>query len=160
MSLNLDVLKDEIHHELLSEEFALFRGRPGDLQDVPRIFWDTEQYPEYRGFLNAAKAAGVKLLIFSHRDLEESEIEDAELEMDEHALTREDRREMESRLREMRIHVGQTSMVELAFHHGGSLYVFQVMAPWYEEFMDTMDALETAGEDEDSPPLGGFYSNN
>ena len=160
VSVNLDVLKDEILQELISEEFSLFRGRPGDLSEFPRIHWDTRQYPEYHAFLNTAKAAGVKLLIFSHRELEETEIEDAELEMEGNTLSREDRRDAESRLREMRVHVGQTSMVELAFHHGGLLYTFQVMASWYEEFMDMMDSLDSGMDDDDSSPLGGFYSNN
>jgi hypothetical protein len=45
------------------------------------------------------------------------------------------------------------------------MYLYQVLTPWYEEFLDLLDELDEFEEpesfgDEDDNPLGSYYSQN
>ena len=54
MDLNLDTLKREILDYLESRDLAVFRSTPGTLEDPQMVLWDSEHYPDYRMFLDAA----------------------------------------------------------------------------------------------------------
>ena len=77
MDLNLETLKGEILNYLSASEFAVFRSFSGGLEELPVISWDTERFPDYRMFLEAAQKVGQKLILFASRELEEIEVEEA-----------------------------------------------------------------------------------
>ena len=58
MDLNLDTLKREILSYLESRDFAVFRSAPGTLDGTQMVLWDTENYPDYQMFLEAATKVG------------------------------------------------------------------------------------------------------
>ena len=166
MDINLGALKTEILRYLENSEFAVFHGHVGGLEGMPLITWDTEAWPDYRTFLDAARKAGVKLIVFAARELDEDEVEEATDQADVVNLPRDERREMESRLKAARRHVGQTCNIEMSFSQGQQMYVYEVLADWYDDFCDAVEELDTfllpAGveEDDSDSSLGGYYSNN
>ena len=129
------------------------------------ITWDSERFPDYRAFLDVAHKAGEKLIMFASRELAEDEIDDALEQLEEIELTREERRDLESRIRAAKRHLGSVCSLELAFDHHSHLYVYEARPDWYEEFIDACEEISaelTAG-DGDEPgngAIGGFYSNN
>lgn len=165
MDLNLDTLKQEMLEYLEHSEFAIFRGAPGGLQGLPMVLWDTERFPDYQMFLDAARKTGAKMIIFAAREFESPEIDDAIEELDECDLTREERRDLEARLRELRVHEGITCSLELAFDHHARMYVYEIRPDWYDEFLSIGDEiavhLPTGGEsDQEDDSSFGYFSNN
>ena len=166
MNLNLETLKTEILDYLTASQFAVFHSYPGGLEGLPVIMWDTEKHPDYRQFLEAAQKLEKKLILLASRELEEAEIAEANEELEEADMTREERREFEGRLRAARRYAGAVCALELAFDHGGHLYVYEVRPDWYEDFVDACDEIEAMMPAMDEPEggghegLGGFYSNN
>ncbi len=163
MDLNLDTLKQEILDYLGSTGFAIFYGSPGALEGLPMVLWDTERHPDYQMFLEAAQKVGVKLILFASREFDASEVDEAVAQLDECEVSREDYREYESRLRELRAYVGVTCALELAFDYNSRLHVYEVQPDWYEEFLGIEEELMARlGDDdiEEDDTLGGFYSKN
>jgi hypothetical protein len=164
MDLNLDTLKQEILAYLEHSEFAIFRSAPGGLEGLSLVLWDAERYPDYQMFLDTARKTGAKMILFAAREFESPEIDEAVEELDECDLSREERRELETRLRDLRVHEGVTCSLELAFDHHARMYVYEIRPDWYDEFLSIGDeiavhlpAKETEQEDDGS---FGYFSNN
>ena len=167
MDINLETLKGEILDYLAASEFGVFRSLPGGLEGLPIVSWDTDTFPDYRMFLDAARKAGQKLILFASREFEEEEILEALDEVETSGLDRDEQREYETRLRSARRHVGSTCMVELAFDYNSHLYVYELRPDWFDQFLEACEevsALFPGGDDDDedepNESLGGFYSNN
>jgi hypothetical protein len=164
MDLNLDTMKREVMEYLEHSEFAVFRSAPGDLDDLPLVLWDVEGFPDFQMFLEAARKIGVKMIVFAAREFTAREIDDAVEELDECDLTREERRDMESRLRALRAHEGVTCSIELAFDHNARMYVYEIRTDWYDEFLSIGDEIGLhlptgRGSEDDDGPFG-YFSNN
>jgi len=164
MDLNLDTLKQEILEYLEHSEFAIFRSAPGGLESLPLVLWDSDTFPDYQMFLEAARKTGAKMILFASRQFSSPEIDEAVEELDECDLSREERRDLETRLRELRVHEGVTCSLELAFDHHARMYVYEVRPDWYDEFLSIGDEIavhlpggETEQEDDGS---FGYFSNN
>jgi hypothetical protein len=164
VDINLDTLKREIEDYLEAGGFAVFRSAAGSLEGLPMVIWDAEQYPDYQAFLATAKKAGASIVIFATRDFEKSDIDDLMEQVEDADMERDERREVESRLREMRTYVGVTCSLELAFDHEGRLYVYEVRPDWYDEFIGIEDEVlsHMPGGDEEigGDSLGGYFSRN
>lgn len=164
MDLNLDTLKQEVLEYLDSAGFAVFHGHPGGLEGPPVILWDTEHHPDYRMFLEVARKAGVNLVVFATREFEAADLDDLLAQIEDCELTREERRDYESRLRELRIFEGVTCSLDLAFDLHSRLYVYEVQPDWYEEFLGVEDEIASRMADEEDldegESLGGYFSKN
>ena len=163
MDLNLDTLKRETLDYLESAGLAVFHGSPGGLEGLPMVLWDSEHYPDYQMFLDVAQKCGAGVIIFAAREFEPEDLDDLLAQLDECELTREEKREYESRLREMRMFEGVTCSLELAFDYQQRLYVYEVQPDWYEEFLsiDEDIAARAAGMDDGGDDsLGGYFSKN
>jgi len=163
VDLNLDTLKREILESLEASGFAIFRGCPGGLEGLPLVLWDVEHHPDYQLFLDTARKTGARLVVFACREFESSDIDDLLEQVEECGLPREDQREYERRLKELRIFEGVTCSLELAFDCDSRLYVYEVQPDWYEEFLNLEDEITSqSGDDElDShDSLGGYFSKN
>jgi hypothetical protein len=163
MDLNLDTLKQEILDTLEQSEFAIFRGAPGGLGGMPMVLWDAERYPDYQMFLEAARKIGAKMVMFAARDFDSAELDEAVEQLSECDLSRDERRELEARLKDLGGHEGVTCSLELAFDHQGRLYVYELRPDWYDEFLSIGDEiavnLPNGGKEEDDDSFG-YYSNN
>jgi hypothetical protein len=167
VDLNLETLKTEILEYLEQSDFAIFQSHAGGLEGLPVITWDTERYPDYRAFLDTARKAGEKLILFAARELAEEELDEVLEELVETEFTRDERRELESRLAQAQRHIGSTCALELAFGHNSHLYVYEARPDWYEDFLDACDEISSVLPIEDDTPGtehdglgGGYYSNN
>ena len=164
MDLNLDTLKREILDHLDSAGFAVFHSSPGGLEGLPLVLWDTEHHPDYLMFLEVAKKSGIKLVLFATREFETSDVDDLLAQLDDCDLSREEQREYEARLRELRIFEGVTCSLELAFDYHSRLYVYEVQPDWYDDFLGVEEEIVSrvsAGDDTDEgDSLPGYFSKN
>jgi hypothetical protein len=164
LDLNLDTLKREILDYLDSEALAVFHSSPGGLEGLPMVLWDTEHYPDYQLFLEVAKKSGIHLILFATREFESSDIDDLLAQLEECDFSRDEQREYEARLRELRIFEGLTCSLELGFDYHSRLYVYEVQPDWYDEFLSVEDEIVSriaTGEDLDNgDSLSGYFSKN
>ena len=164
MDLNLDTLKREILDHLDSAGFAVFHSNPGGLEGLPMVIWDAERHPDYQMFLDVAAKSGIKIILFASREFESSDLDDLIAQIEDCGLTREEQREYEARLRELRIFEGVTCSIELAFDYNSRLYVYEVQPDWYEEFLgvedEIMSHLAESDTDSSDDSLGGYFSRN
>lgn len=164
MGMNLDTLCTEIQEYLGSRGIVVFQSIPRAGEPGPMVYWDTERYPDYRKFLAAAEAAGVRLVTLYARELEEEVIDDALEQLADSNLEREERRAMETRLKEMRSYAGFTCQIELSFDLAQRVYIFDLRTEWFDDLNELIDHIEDSFHDQDDAgeePLGSdFFSRN
>jgi len=163
VDLNLDTLKREMLDHLEASGFAVFHSQPGGLEGLPMVIWDCERYPDYQMFLDTARKAGCKMILFASRDFEEAEIEEALEQLEDCELPAEERVGLERRLRAARGYEGITCSLELAFDHHSRMYVYELRPDWYEEFLGVCDQIGSylsVEEEEDDGSFGDFLSKN
>jgi hypothetical protein len=164
VDLNLNTLKREILEYLESSGMTVFHGHAGILEGPGMVLWDVKSHPDFRKFLETARAVGAQLVIFASREFEASDLDDLEGHLDDLGLDRAERREYESRIRDLRGYVDATCSLELAFDHNSRLYVFELQPDWYEDFLNLEDEIMSSFDDEDGEgpdePLGGYFSKN
>lgn len=162
MAIDLETLKADVQSFLSDMGVAVFLGvRATPPQDA--YYWDTEREPDFRKFLQAAKDAGVKLIAFDHDNFTQDEIDEAYETLDECGLNREERRQFEHRMKELKKYEGFTSRVELSFTFDGVLYAFRRQAEWYNEWLDVTGELELmsdVGPEDGEGDLPGYFSTN
>lgn len=160
---NLDTLKSEIAPYLRSGGFVVFHGYARGIAERDEVDWDVTRYPDYKEFVGVARELGVRLIVFHHREFSSAIIDRAVTEMQEAAYEFDDQRDIERRLRELRVYDGFTCAVELSFDHGNTTYYFELRTEWYAELnriLDELDLVPDDEEDDDENPLSGYYSKN
>jgi hypothetical protein len=166
MKQNLDELKNEIAILLEEGGFAVFHAIERSSDPTPTVRWDYQQYPEPRLFIEAARKIGIRVMVFHHRLFESQAIEEASDDLKASSLPREQQRDLERQLRKFHDYDGFTCMLEMSFVHEGVTYVYQLLTPWFDEFLEIsgeiQDALEAVEEDDDDDrgPMGGYFSHN
>jgi hypothetical protein len=161
--MNLETLKTEIQDFLETEGLAVFHGHSRALDSDSIVFWDCDRRPDYRDFVKAAKAAGVKLMIFHQREFSADAIEEGLEQLEALDMPRDEYRTLERRLNELRSYAGFTCALELSFDHEGRVYMFDLRTEWYEELSDMLEDLhvmDTGSDDEDDDTMGGYFSKN
>jgi hypothetical protein len=163
VDLNLDSLAHDILQHLEESEFAVFHSTPGGLDRLQMVLWDSRRYPDYRMFLEVARQAGAKIVMFAADELSSDDLDSLKDQLDEIEISRDERRDYESRLRRFRVYEGRTCSLEVAFTVNGQCYVFDLQPEWYDEYVELEDEIiARLGEDEfeDDDTLGGYYSKN
>jgi hypothetical protein len=163
VDLNLDTLKREILEYLERSDFAIFHSNIGALDAMPFIMWDSFSYPDYQMFLETARKAGARIILFASREFDKAEIDDAVDQLEDCEFGPAERREMERRLRDLRVFTGLTCGLELGFQHESQMYVYEVRPDWYEEFIEIGEEISSnlpMDEDDADDALGGYFSKN
>jgi hypothetical protein len=163
MSLNLDELKTEVLKHMEAEGFVVFHGYSRLADADSFVAWDTDRTPDYHAFLNAAKKAGVALVVYHFREFSAAYLEDAEDRLEDSDLTPEERRGIERRLRDLHSYEGFTCALELSFDLHGRVYLFNLRSEWYDDYLDLVAELDAATPDEEEDEddsMGGYYSRN
>ncbi len=164
MPQDLETLKAEIEAHLEQAELPVFYGYHRMPDALVQVSWDTERQPDYKLFLRAARQAGARVIIFHQEALSMDQIDDALDRLEDSELTREEKRNYETRLRQLQAYEGFTCSLELSFVLDGRVYIFEQHTDWYEAFADTVAEIEASveGEEEDNEDgsLGGYFSNN
>ncbi len=164
MDLNLETLKREILAYLNASEFAVFHGNAGGLEDLPIVLWDVDRYPDYQMFLETARKAGAKLILFAADEFEAADLDELKDQLEDAAVSRDEEREFQSRLRELRAYEGAACSIELAFDVNSRFYVYELQTDWYNDFIGLEEEIaahisENEMDDQDES-LGGYYSKN
>lgn len=163
MLLDLEALRTEVQTYLEQSEFAVFHGSHHALDSLNEINWDTERHPDFREFLEAARKAGARLVVFHHQAFSLDRVHDALEELEEADFTREEKRAMESRLRQLQDYEGFTCAIELSFSMEARVYLYELHTDWYESLTDILAELDAATEmddEEEDGSLGGYFSRN
>ena len=163
MSLNLDELRTEILTHLESQGFVVFHGYSRLADTDSFVAWDVDRKPDYRGFLETAKNAGVKLIVYHWREFSRAHLDEAAERLEGCDISVEEQRGLEKRLRELRAYEGFTCALELSFEFEARVYLFNLRAEWYEEYLDLLEEMDAAlpdEEDEEDDSIGGYYSRN
>jgi hypothetical protein len=163
MSLNLDSLRSEILEYLESQSFVIFHGYSRLADTDSFVAWDTDRFPDFHAFVNAAKNAGIRLIVFHFREFTRTHVDEATERLEDCEVTVEEKRTMERRLRELRGYEGFTCAIEISFDFENRVYLFNLRADWYEDYLDLLEDIDASipdedGEDDDS--MGGYYSRN
>ena len=166
MTTDLGSLTQEIEAAAKEKGLVLFFNR-SRIEDTPSfIHWDTERYPDYHGFLDAAVACGVKLIGILDYKFSKGELETIIDSLKEADMTAGERRDFEKQLNALRVYVGFTSGLELTFDYSNKIYFFHLRTPWRIEFIRLAAMIDDKiyddddEEDEDDPIGGAYYSRN
>ena len=163
MDVNLDTLKSEILDYLEAGGFSIFHSNPGGLEGMPLVVWNSDAYPDYQMFLETAKSVGCRLVLFATSEFEAEEIDAALEELEGCDMARDERRDLEGRLKDLRPFAGVTCSLEMAYDYQSRYYVYEVRPDWYEEFLSISDEIDThlpTAADDDDSTLGGYFSKN
>ncbi len=163
MPQDLEKLRTEIENQLQQSGITVFYGTHRMVDALMQVSWDTERHPDFREFLQAAQACGAKLVVFDQHAFSLDQIDGALDQLEETDFTREEKRQYESRLRQLQSYEGFTSALELSFSIDSRVYLFEVHTDWYEVFTDILGELDAAVEESDvseDGSLGGYFSNN
>lgn len=160
MNQNLDTLRTEIPAYLEKNGFVVYYGEVRQLSQA--IGWDTRHKPNYQDYLKVASACGVKVVVFYCNEFDGNQVDEAIEDLEMADLSEEDYRTHSRRLRELREYDGFTCVVELAFSHDGSTYLFHLHTDWFAEFLNIRNEIDDAltddgGEEED---MEGYFSRN
>ena len=160
---NLDTLKSDMDRQLRSDGFVVFYGSPRGFVERPVMDWDIAGRPDYKEFLSVAQQLGVKLVMFHHREFDAAVIDRALEELQEASYEFDDQRDVERRLRELRMYDGFTCALEISFDYQAMTYAYELRTDWYTELNDMLDELDMFPDEEDDDsdnPLSGYYSKN
>jgi hypothetical protein len=162
MKPNLDTLKTEIEQYLEESGLAVFYGYSRALESMASVYWDCDQYPDYKLFVKAAKISGANLIVFHQREFSAEQVDDAIEQLAGCDMPREEYHELERRLNDMRIYDGFVCAVELSFDHEGRVFLFDLRTEWYEDLSDILDEIHImdAESDDDDTPMSGYFSKN
>lgn len=163
MKPNLDTLKNEIEHHLEETGLAVFYGYSRGLDAMQGVYWDSEEYSDYKQFVNAAKTAGVRMIVFNQREFSADQLDDALEQLAGCDMPREEFHELERRLNDMRIYDGLVCSIELSFDYAGRVFIFDLRTDWFEDLSDIMDEiqiLDAESDDDSDTPISGYFSKN
>jgi hypothetical protein len=164
MKPNLDILKPEIELYLEETGLTVFYGYSRPLESTPAVYWDCEQYPDYRLFVQSAHAAGAKLIVFHQREFFSEQVDEAVEKLRSCGLPPQDSRHFEERLNDLRAHEGSVCAIELSFDHEGRVFLFDLRTDWFDEFSEMLDEIlllvPDPDEGDDDSPIGGYFSRN
>jgi len=166
MAIDLETIRTEMLGYLEAKKFAVFHGYSRLLDSLPFVYWDVDRHPDFRQFLDVALNSGVKLIVLHHRAFTLDQIDEALERLEQTTMTRDEKRGLEARLRELQAYEGFTCVVELTFDHEGRIYIFELRTEWYENLGDIMSEIEAATDyedeedDGDAGPMSGYYSKN
>jgi len=162
MKPNLDTLKPEIEKFLEQAGLALFYGYSRSIESASAVYWDCETYPDFRQFVETARSAGAKLMVFHQREFLAEQIEDALERLAGCELSAEEARGFEERINELRIYEGSICAIELSFDHQGRVFLFDLRTDWLNELNEMLEEIEllTPETDDDDTPMSGYFSRN
>ena len=162
MKPNLDGLKTEIEHYLEEAGVGVFYGIAQAREAISVVLWDCERHPDYHEFIQAAIAAGAKVIVIHQQEFSYHRVDEALEQLADCDLPREEYVDFEQRLKDMRVYDGLVCSIELSFHHEGRVFLFDLRTDWYEELSEIVDEIQalSAGPEDNDTPMSGYFSRN
>jgi len=166
MNLNLNALREEIATHVTSRGLVIFESDLRTVETEQAIYWNLDREPDYKRYVEAAKAAGARLITIFSRELKSDFFDALSEKLEALHLDKAERRSLDRRMRDLRAYEGFTGHIELSFDVSGRDYIFDLRADWYDEIDDLMDEVASAvdeAEDDDEvgdEPMGPYFSRN
>jgi hypothetical protein len=166
MAVDLETLGNEMQAHLEKSGTPIFYGHHRTLESLDQVSWDTERHPDFREFVDTARRSGAKLVVFNKETFRLDQIDEALEELETADFTREEKRNIETRLKQLQDYEGFTCSLQLSFALESRVYLFEVTTDWYDSLQAILNELEMAAEpfadeDEEEGPIGGgYYSSN
>lgn len=162
MLQDLETLRSEIESFLQQAGLTIFYGSHQMSDGLFQVSWDVGRHPDFKEFLATAKAAGANLIVFTQQSFSLDQIDAALDQLEDCELTYDEKRQYESRLRQLQAYEGFTSALELSFTLENRAYFFEVHTDWFEAFTDLLNELDALVDEDvnEDGTLGGYFSNN
>lgn len=163
MAIDLESLRTEIEAYLREAGMPIFYGYQPLGEDLSEVTWDTSRHSDFREFVAVAREAGAKLMVLNQQTLLQDQVDEALERLEDSELPREEKRSLESRLRQIEEYEGFTCRIELSFSSDGRVYVFDMRTEWYNTLNDIiaeLDAITAEEEETEDGSYGGYFSNN
>lgn len=164
MPLDLEALRNEVEAYLEADGVPVFRGFYRILDATNHVSWDADKHPDFRDFVAVGKKAGASIFVYASLAFSLDQVDDAIDMLDEVALSPEDKRSFETKLRQLQAYEGFTCAIDLSFTLDGQTYSFSRESEWYRtlnEITAELDALvESMDDEEEDSGLGGYFSKN
>lgn len=162
MKQDLETLRKDIERQLQDGAYVVYHAETRFADDSRPILWDTQGHPNPGEFLETALSVGVKLIVYHHREFTAEALDQAGEKLEAAELPRDQHRDMERQLRRMQGYIGFTSAIELSFDFDARTYLYEMTAPWYDEYLGLLDDIDDAIDFDDEPPSmgGGYFSQN
>jgi hypothetical protein len=103
MRQDLDTLLAEIEQRLESRGMAVFWPRESEGCLAEAVEWDSDNHPDYRDFVEAAYAAGGRVVALHARPFRSDVVDTALTRLSKSRLDRHEREQVEGRLNEIRL---------------------------------------------------------
>jgi hypothetical protein len=137
--------------------YVVFHARSWFTEDAGSRFCGTPPPVRTRRSFSRRRSAG-EAYVYHYREFGPQTIEEAFEKLEAAGLPRERHREIDRELKRLKGYEGFTSAIELSFDFDGRTYLFELTAPWYDEYLDLLDDLDDSIEmNEEPPPMGGGY---
>src|SRR4051812_22548771 len=136
MPQDLETLRAEIETYLKQSGIPVFYGSHTIIDALLQVSWDTERHADFREFLETARLAGAKLIVFNQQAFSLDQIDTVLDRLEECDFTREEKRQYENRLQQLQAYEGFTSALQLSFTLDSQVYLFEVRTEWYDTFTD------------------------
>ncbi|MBI3684730.1 MAG: hypothetical protein HY235_30540 [Acidobacteria bacterium] len=163
MKPNLEATKKEIQEYLKSKGLAIFHGFVSDLPEQKLVLWDVDGKPDFREFVDCGLQTGARLMVFNTLVFRREMVDETLESLEEADMDRDEQRNIERRLKELRAYDGFTCSVEMSFEHQSRIYIYDLRTDWYEELLDLreqMDMLESDDIEDEDESMGGYFSRN
>jgi len=134
----------EVEKYLKQEGFTIFYGTEMPSPYLVEVEW-SEQKSGWKGFLEAAKHAGAKVVVVQASSLEKEDLQPIPLEGE-----REDTKPTET-LTELKEHVGKVGHLSLFWFKDGVKYGFSQVTDWWEKYALRMEEYAPSGVREEGP---------
>ena len=92
MPQDLEKLRSEMEAYLQQSGLTIFYGSHRVLDTLLQVSWDTERYADFQKFIDTARSAGAKLMIFTQQSFSLDQIDGALDQLEECDFTREEKR--------------------------------------------------------------------
>jgi len=165
MTTDLDQLSQDVETYLAENRLLIFHGvaEPGNASPV--AYWDVEQYPDFRDFLELGRQLGARMVTLHTRRLTSQMLDDLAEELEEADVDEREYRDLWARLRSLRAYEGLVGTIELSYVVDGVTYVYRRRAGWYLDFQDLAEEIEQLAypadePEEDEPEIDDFFSRN
>lgn len=139
---NLEETLKEIEEHLRQEQIAVFYGDDrGELNYIAEVWW-SEDRPDWREFIKAAKEAGTKVIIIQFERLDEEMLESIPSDKEQTSKT----------IRDLKEHIGEIGQFFLFWIREGVKYTYCQLTPWRSELDNVLSEMEVPLEIEEKSP--------
>ncbi len=152
--MDLEELRKEMETVVKGQGLSLFHGDLVDLGHMAVALWngdadEPDPIEELRGFVAAAKAEGIPVLIEDGERFDAQDVEDARILLQEAGLEEDEHREIGERLDVLEGRDGELASVGFSYFARGALFTFIVEADWFGELNDILDYLRADSDLDD-----------